>query len=62
MKGTNRFDSKVALVTGGNAGIGQATALAFANEGAKVVLTGRRESLGDETVAMIKDLGGEAHL
>ena len=58
---TNQFESKIALVTGGNAGIGQSVALAFAQEGAKVVVAGRRESQGDETVTMIRELGGDAH-
>jgi len=58
---SKQFESKVALVTGGNAGIGQAIALAFAQEGAKVVITGRRVSEGNETVAMIKEAGGDAH-
>ena len=39
----NRLENKVALVTGGSTGIGAGTALAFANEGAKVVVTGRNE-------------------
>ena len=58
---TNQFESKIALVTGGNAGIGQSVALAFAQEGAKVMVAGRRESQGAETVAMIRKLGGDAH-
>jgi len=58
---SKRFESKGVLITGGNAGIGQAIALAFAKEGAKVVISGRRVSEGDETVAMIKDVGGDAH-
>ncbi len=58
---TNRFESKVVLVTGGNSGIGQAIALAFAKEGAKVVVAARRASEGNETVAMIEELGGRAH-
>ena len=56
-----RFKSKVALVTGGNSGIGQATALAFSREGAKVVLAARRIPESEETVAMIRKQGGEAH-
>ena len=55
------FDSKVVLVTGGNSGIGQATALAFAKEGAKVMMAARRVAEGKETVAMIKETGGEAN-
>jgi NAD(P)-dependent dehydrogenase (short-subunit alcohol dehydrogenase family) len=39
-----QFDGKVALVTGATAGIGRATALAFAKAGAKVVAAGRRMS------------------
>jgi len=58
---TSRFESKVVLVTGGNSGIGQAIALAFAKEGAKVVIAARRASEGSETVAMIEELGGQAH-
>lgn len=56
-----QFESKVALVTGASAGIGRATALAFAKEGAKVLVAARRVAEGEETVAMIKDAGGEAH-
>ena len=57
---SDHFDSKVVLVTGGNSGIGQATALAFAKEGARVVIAARRVAEGKETVAMIKETGGEA--
>jgi NAD(P)-dependent dehydrogenase (short-subunit alcohol dehydrogenase family) len=58
---SDHFDSKVVLVTGGNSGIGQATALAFANKGAKVIVAARRVSEGKATVTMIKETGGEAH-
>lgn len=51
---------KVALVTGGSSGIGRATALAFARSGAKVVVANRRHEAGEETVSMIRQIGGEA--
>jgi NAD(P)-dependent dehydrogenase (short-subunit alcohol dehydrogenase family) len=54
------FDGKVALVTGGGSGIGRATALAFAREGAQVVIGNRNVQRGEETVSMIRDAGGKA--
>ena len=57
----SRFNGKVALVTGGTSGIGKATAIAFAKEGAKVVLSGRREKEGLAVVEEIKKVGGTAH-
>lgn len=54
------FDGKVALVTGGGSGIGQAAAIAFARAGAKVVVSGRRIEAGEETVQTITKEGGEA--
>src|SRR6201988_5496593 len=53
------FQNKVALITGGSSGIGRATAVAFAREGVKVVVTSRRENEGKETVSLIKEAGGE---
>jgi NAD(P)-dependent dehydrogenase (short-subunit alcohol dehydrogenase family) len=53
------FQDKVVLVTGGTSGIGRATAVAFAREGAKVVVSGRRETEGAETVKLIHAAGGE---
>jgi NAD(P)-dependent dehydrogenase (short-subunit alcohol dehydrogenase family) len=51
---------KVALVTGGTSGIGRATAIAYAQQQAKVVVVGRRIDEGEETVRLIREAGGEA--
>jgi NAD(P)-dependent dehydrogenase (short-subunit alcohol dehydrogenase family) len=55
-----RLEGKVALVTGGASGIGRATALAFAREGAKLVIADINEEGGQQTVHMITEKGGEA--
>jgi NAD(P)-dependent dehydrogenase (short-subunit alcohol dehydrogenase family) len=54
----NSYTNKIVLVTGGTSGIGKTTAIAFADAGARVVLTGRREKEGLEVVAEIKKTGG----
>src|SRR6266436_10310859 len=56
----NSYANKVVLVTGGTSGIGKAKALAFAEAGAKVVLTSRREKEGADVAAAITKNGGTA--
>ena len=51
---------KVALITGGSSGIGRAVALAWAREGAKVVVSDVDRGGGDETVGQVRTAGGEA--
>ncbi len=53
------FSDKVALITGGTSGIGRATAVAFAEQGASVIVSGRREAEGAESVALIEKAGGK---
>lgn len=55
-----QFSGKVAIVTGGNSGIGQETAYQLAADGAKVVVAARDLARGQATIAQIKAKGGEA--
>jgi NAD(P)-dependent dehydrogenase (short-subunit alcohol dehydrogenase family) len=57
---SGQLNGKVALVTGGASGIGRATALTFAREGAKLVIADMNADGGQQTVHMIKEHGGEA--
>lgn len=57
---TAELKGKVSLITGGTSGIGRDSAVLFAKAGAKVVVTGRREADGKETVDLVRAAGGDA--
>lgn len=61
VSGDGKFTGKVAFVTGAAPGIGRATALAFAREGASVVVADVAKERIDETAALIEKAGGKAH-
>src|SRR5208283_5809187 len=56
---TRELEGKVGLVTGGTSGVGRDTAALFAKAGAKVVVAGRREPEGNETIELVHAAGGE---
>ncbi len=54
------MSTPVVLITGALTGIGRATALAFARDGARIVISGRRDEVGQKLVAELRDIGAEA--
>jgi len=59
-KGKDRLQGKVAIITGASMGLGEAMALLFAREGARVTVADIADAKGEETVDQIKKEGGEA--
>ena len=57
----DRLKGKVAVITGGNSGVGEATAKLFASEGATVVITARREAALEKVAEEIRAAGGEVY-
>ncbi len=58
--GSGRLAGKTAVITGGAAGMGRTTSLAFAHEGARVAILDIQKEAGEETVQMIREAGGTA--
>jgi NAD(P)-dependent dehydrogenase (short-subunit alcohol dehydrogenase family) len=57
---SGRLEGKIAVITGGAAGMGSATSLAFAREGASVAILDIQQQAGEETVEKIREMGGTA--
>lgn len=57
---TRLLEGKVALITGATSGIGRAAAMVFAEEGARLIIAGRRVVEGEETVRLVESAGGTA--
>ena len=55
-----RLKDKVAFITGAGSGVGRATALIFAKEGAKIIVADVDPNAGNETVDIVKHQGGDA--
>jgi NAD(P)-dependent dehydrogenase (short-subunit alcohol dehydrogenase family) len=58
-KQMSEFSGKVAIVTGGSSGIGRAAAVAFAQQGAKVVVASRRSDWSQETLSLVRQAGSD---